>query len=131
MVLEDDAAHAVGTRQHRRVEAVDRSLPVVGRAVHVDVDRAGDGAIVSGVESDWACAGGFTTALRGAAATIASSANAARAVPQRRRSAEPSFMLQGRFCANPGRQSSRSPTSLPFLPVPPYLPFPPPITLAD
>src|SRR4029453_19052809 len=83
---------------------------------------------MSELESDWACAGGFTIALRGAAATIASSANAARAVPHRRRSPEPSLMLQGRFCANGTGQSSRSPGFQPFpadcltLPACPALP---------
>src|SRR5215510_6390626 len=80
---------------------------------------------MSGVESDWACADGLMTLLRGAAATIPSSARAARAVPQRRRSSEPSLILQGRFCANETGQSSRRPTYLQFPAWPPLLPLPP------
>ncbi len=45
VVLEDEATHAVGTREHRRFESVQGSLSVVGKAVNVNIDRAADGAI--------------------------------------------------------------------------------------
>src|SRR5580765_1672382 len=40
VILEDDRAHAVRARHHGRFHSIDRPLDVVGRSVHMNVDRA-------------------------------------------------------------------------------------------